>query len=252
MVTIICGKSASGKDTLLKRLINEAGYEPIVSTTSRPMRDGETDGVEYNFTSREAFEKRIRNGDFLEYRSYNTLVGGTPDVWYYGTPKATVDALDENKDYATILDLEGARSFVDYYGEYRCVVFYMDTEDEIREQLAAKRGSFDKTEWDRRAKDDQVKFSEENLKDIIDARIRNDGKADLLKEYYVADYGREDLICHLRHQFEDYLNGLRIMDDISRDEEGELLEDFDRWADSAQAGESYYYDAQVYTLLPSY
>ena len=59
MLLIICGKSGSGKDALLKRLVQHYGFCPIISTTSRPPRFGEMNGVEYNFVSKEKFLELI-------------------------------------------------------------------------------------------------------------------------------------------------------------------------------------------------
>ena len=83
MITILIGKSATGKDTILRELRDEYGYEPIISTTSRPMRENEKDHVDYVFVSSEIFRYMIQIGCFIEYRSYNTLVNGKPDTWYY-------------------------------------------------------------------------------------------------------------------------------------------------------------------------
>ena len=161
MITILVGKSASGKDTMLKKMLKE-GYEPIVSYTSRPMRDGETDGVEYHFVSKQRFLELRCLDFFMESRSYNTLVNGNPDTWYYGSPK--VNACEKN--YVAILDVEGAVKFIRYYGKENVEVIYLYVSDEERERRASLRGSFDKTEWDRRKKDDDVKFSEDIIQDL--------------------------------------------------------------------------------------
>ena len=87
MVIILCGKSGSGKDAIASALSEFEGVKRIVSSTSRPMREGETDGKESNFLSKEAFTEKVQNGDFIEYRLYDTLVGGNPDTWGYGTEK---------------------------------------------------------------------------------------------------------------------------------------------------------------------
>jgi len=181
MITIFCGKSASGKDTLLKELINE-GFEPLISTTSRPMRDGEQDGREYNFVSREEFEKHLADGKFIEHRSYDTLVEGKPDTWYYGMEKRE---LDKDKDYIVILDLEGAEAFKEAYkDEVLCV--YVDVDDTRREEWAKGRGSFDKTEWDRRLADDNIKFSPENVEAVCDCVLHNDSDMRSLLEQFAG------------------------------------------------------------------
>ena len=53
MLLILAGKSASGKDTLLNELIKNQNFNPLVSTTTRPMREGENEGKEYFFVSKD-------------------------------------------------------------------------------------------------------------------------------------------------------------------------------------------------------
>lgn len=156
MITILIGKSGSGKDTIREALVNR-GYIPLVTTTSRPMREGETDGVQYHFVSKETFIHNINNDQFIEYRTYNTLVNGIPDVWFYGTKK---EELDPEKDYVIVLDLTGAKSFIDHYGRENCFVVNIEVSDSVRKERAKNRGSFDETEWNRRLADDAVKFEQ--------------------------------------------------------------------------------------------
>ncbi len=184
MITILCGKSASGKDTLLAELKKE-DFGTIISTTSRPMREGEQNGREYNFTTKEQFLADIEAGKFLEYRTYDTLVGGQPDTWYYGCPKKTLDELDPDKDYVIILDMEGTRDFVNYYGKENCFVCYVYVDEDLRKERAMSRGSFDETEWDRRAKDDEIKFSDAIVDNLANVRIpNNSGTVVELKEAF--------------------------------------------------------------------
>ena len=189
MLTILCGKSASGKDTLLRQLVQNYDFLPIVSTTSRPPREGEIDGVDYYFTSRADFEKDIQNNRFLEYRSYETLVENIPDTWYYGTEKME---LDPNKDYITVLDLEGAQSFIDYYQDKTDIFpVYIDIPDGLRKQRAINRPSFDETEWERRCADDAVKFSPENVSKIAKVSLLNNKTIDDLVQTFLCCYENE-------------------------------------------------------------
>ena len=171
MLVILLGMSSSGKDTVLHDLVNNKGFEPIISTTTRPMREGEQAGVDYHFASKEDFEKWIEEGLFLEYRSYNTLVDGVPDTWYYGSPKYD---LDPKKNYAVVLDIQGAKDYIKYYGKENTIVVELFVPDAIREDRAKSRGSFDKTEWDRRLADDKVKFSKEATEGVVDVTICNE------------------------------------------------------------------------------
>lgn len=172
MITILIGKSASGKDAILRNLKRNFCFTPLISTTSRPMRENEVDGVDYKFVSTQTFKYMIEIGCFIEYRSYNTLVNGEPDVWYYGMQ--TFD-LEPDTNHVTILDVDGAREFVKYFGRDNVRVIYIHADDDVRKSRAEKRGSFDETEWIRRLNDDAVKFSWDVCSDIVDLRIDNNG-----------------------------------------------------------------------------
>ena len=65
---IICGKSASGKDTIKRELISKHGFKGIVTYTTRPPRKGEQDGVDYHFVSNEEFQMMVNSGFFLEWK----------------------------------------------------------------------------------------------------------------------------------------------------------------------------------------
>lgn len=173
MITILTGKSSSGKDTLLNELVRRETFKPIISTTSRPMRDGETEGKEYYFVSKEEFIKKMEENKFLEYRSYDTLVEGVPDTWYYGSPKLSIDEIARS-EYITVLDFEGTEKYINTYGPENCFIVYLEIDDKTRKERAMKRGSFDETKWNRRLKDDAVKFSEEKINSLVNLRLIND------------------------------------------------------------------------------
>lgn len=178
MMLILCGKSGSGKDTIanyiLENVQEDVSVRKIVSTTSRPMREGEVEGREYFFTNKENFLKEIENGSFIEYRSYNTLVDGVPDEWYYGTKKFEPGV---NELIIAIKDLEGAKVLKDYCEEIHepCECILVEVPDSIREERAKKRGSFNQTEWDRRLKADAIDFSKEKQSQVVDRVVLNDG-----------------------------------------------------------------------------
>lgn len=171
MVLILCGKSGVGKDAILKQMV-ERGYTPIISITTRPIREGETDGVEYNFITRGEFEELMNNDSLVEYRKYDTLVGGVPDVWWYGIVK---QELSKRGKYVVILDADGAKAFINYYGKENCYVEYITASDAIRTERAKQRGSFDEYEWERRVKADSFDFRDEVVSEISDVTIDNSG-----------------------------------------------------------------------------
>ncbi len=166
--TIIAGKSASGKDTILQQILKISTCKPIVSTTSRPKRDNEQEGKDYFYISKDEFIDLIEENAFIEYRKYNTLVNREKDTWYYGIRKN--NKYNDNTNYIVVLDFEGARSFINHYGADNCKLCYIYCDDEKRKQRAMKRPNFDETEWNRRSEDDSKKLSLktfiENFRDV--------------------------------------------------------------------------------------
>ena len=90
---VILGASASGKSTLAKDLINSSPeYRRIVTYTTRPMRPGEQQDVDYHFISEDKFREMINDGEFAEYNVYRE--------WYYGT--ALEDCVNNNHVVAVL------------------------------------------------------------------------------------------------------------------------------------------------------
>lgn len=71
MILTIIGPSCAGKTTLEKMLRDQLGFESVISTTTRPMREGEVDGANYHFIDVSAFDKRKENGEFVESVEFN-------------------------------------------------------------------------------------------------------------------------------------------------------------------------------------
>ena len=107
---IISGTTCAGKGTVIKKLL--ANHNDIVlstSYTSRPKRDSEVDGVDYYFVTPEEFERKIKNGDFLEYAQVQYGA-------YYGTPKKEVlELLNSGKDVILEIDVQGAKQIRELY-----------------------------------------------------------------------------------------------------------------------------------------
>lgn len=173
MITILMGASASGKNYIEAKLVEDYGYNRIVSTTTRPMRDGEKNGREYFFVPKQAFLDMIEEDDLIEYREYHTTVEGIADTWYYGLTK---DLYFSDVNYVVILDVQGTRDFIKYVGKDNVKVYYIYCEDYVRTERAMSRGSFDLTEWNRRLEDDVKVFSEENMIDIDYKIVINEGR----------------------------------------------------------------------------
>ena len=167
MIKILIAKSSSGKDYILKHIVSNGLATPIISYTSRPIRDGEKHGVDYYYTTTNIFENMIDNHELIEYRKYNTLVDNKPATWYYGMRR---QKFDKNKNYIVILDVGGANEFIKQVDN--CEVYFIEADDNLRTQWAMKRGSFDKYEWERRMKDDDVEISEDKLSDYVKENVK--------------------------------------------------------------------------------
>ncbi len=102
ILCVVSGPSGSGKTTLCRRFSEtDSSATYAISATTRPPRAGEVDGVDYFFLNREAFEARIRDGEFLEYAEVHGNL--------YGTLKSEVlDHLAAGRDVLLDLDVQGA------------------------------------------------------------------------------------------------------------------------------------------------
>lgn len=102
-VIVLSGFSGAGKGTIMKHLLlsHKNEYFLSVSATTRKKREGEEDGREYFFKTKEEFEEMIRQHELLEFASFNDN--------YYGTPRTYVEKLiNEGKDVILEIEVQGA------------------------------------------------------------------------------------------------------------------------------------------------
>lgn len=164
MGRIFClmGKSSSGKDTLYRMLQEELQLDTIVPYTTRPIRKGEKDGVEYHFITEEEVERLQAQGKIIELRAYDTVHG----VWKYLTVDDRQVDLSE-RDYLMIGTVDAYRKLKDYYGEKYLVPIYIEVDNGIRLQRALDRERNQAVpkyaEMCRRFLADEEDFSEEKL-----------------------------------------------------------------------------------------
>ena len=172
----LMGKSSSGKDTIYKHLISdeELKLRTIVGYTTRPIREGEREGVEYYFVSREKMELLKEQGKVIESRDYNTIHG----VWSYFTADDNQINLSKH-NYLLIGTLEAYLNIRVYFGEENVVPLYIEVDDGIRLMRALNREMQQVNpkyaEMCRRFLADQEDFSEEKLSEAgITKRYNND------------------------------------------------------------------------------
>ena len=171
----VIGKSATGKDTIFRELLEKAdlGLKPLVLYTTRPMRAGEEQGVQYHFTDEAGLRKLETVGRVIELRSYDTVYG----VWKYFT--ADTEATDlAQQDYLGIGVLESYLALRDYYGAERVVPLYIEVEDGERLQRALDRERAQQepkyAELCRRFLADSEDFAEEKIAEAgIEKRFYN-------------------------------------------------------------------------------
>lgn len=160
----VMGKSSSGKDTIYKKLKEKLPqFKSITPYTTRPIREGETDGVEYFFVDEETLHQMQENEQVIEVRSYHTKCG----IWtYFTADDGQIDL--KNQDYLVIGTLESYYGMKEYFGEDVIIPIYIEVEDGLRLERALDRERRQKepkyAEMCRRFLADADDFSEENLK----------------------------------------------------------------------------------------
>lgn len=171
----VMGKSSSGKDTIFKKLQKHLPeLKTIVLYTTRPIREGEKDGVEYYFVGEKELETFQREGKIIELRSYDTVHG----KWNYFTAADDQIQLNENS-YLVIGTLVSYEKMKEYFGKENIVPIYIEVEDGERLARALERERRQEkpkyAELCRRFLADAEDFSEENLeKQGITKRFYNE------------------------------------------------------------------------------
>lgn len=186
----IMGKSSSGKDTVFKEIRKRLPeLRTVTLYTTRPLRKGEKNGVEYFFVTEEKLDAYAREEKVIELRTYNTVQG----PWKYATIDDGQVNLSE-ADYLMIGTLESYEKTRRYYGEDSVVPVYIEVEDGERLQRAIEREQKQKepeyAEVCRRFLADTEDFSEENLQ-----------KAGITRRYYNEDKVQciEKIIEEMQH-----------------------------------------------------
>lgn len=130
---IISGTTCAGKGTIIKRLLEEnSNLELSISYTSRPIRGNEVDGVDYYFVTKEQFEEKIKNGDFLEYAEVHY---GS----YYGTPRLELEEkLASGKDVILDIDVQGAQQIKELMPETVLIFILAPSMEEVKRRIKAR------------------------------------------------------------------------------------------------------------------
>lgn len=161
----IMGKSATGKDTIYKRIKEQMKINTYILYTTRPIREDEKEGVDYHYISNEKMDELMQEGKVLESRTYQTVAG----PWTYATI-----ADEQLKQEGNIITVGTLESYIDIKAYCKdkqgtkLVPIYIAIDEQERRKRAIEREQRqikpNYEEVERRIKADNIDFSEENLR----------------------------------------------------------------------------------------
>ncbi len=141
-LVVISGPSGAGKTSVCRALKKNPNVEFSVSATTRSMREGEQDGVDYHFLSCDDFQRRLGENQFLEWASYNENL--------YGTPRWPMDAaLARGKTFLVEIEVDGTRQLRERAIDGLYVFIAPPNIEELRRRLV-NRGTNEAEEIDQR------------------------------------------------------------------------------------------------------
>lgn len=132
---IVAAPSGAGKSSFVERLTKENDrLVDIVTFTTRAIRKGETNGVQYNFINHEDFQKKIEEGFFVEWAKVHTN--------FYGTSYASIEnAWAQNKTAIMDIDIQGVLTFKSKYPDAKTIFILPPSIDELRRRIEKRDGS---------------------------------------------------------------------------------------------------------------
>lgn len=175
---VLSGPSASGKTEVAKRLMQEHGIKRVITATTRPMRKGEVDGVDYYFVTPERFKSMIEEGLFVEYTNYNGN--------FYGSLKSEIA---DNKVIA--IEPNGMRAYISLKDPH-IVVFYLDVCEKVRRERMLQRGDSPEN-VEQRIKEDKIRFGKDNVPEV-----------DVLVDS--QNYNQEEVTDYIYRKYQKILN----------------------------------------------
>ena len=142
MLVILSGVAGAGKETIKKELIKRMeNVESLPSYTSREPREGDIEGITYNFVSKEQFEEMIKNNEFYEYDIHHNN--------YYGTSRKLLnEKIDQGKIIVKDIDVNGTENLLKLLGkEHKIVTIFLRVpKDELKRRLEARETNPDPKE----------------------------------------------------------------------------------------------------------
>ncbi|EHS7170682.1 guanylate kinase [Staphylococcus pseudintermedius] len=188
LLIVLSGPSGVGKGTVRKRIFDDphTSYKYSISMTTRQMREGEQDGVDYFFKTREEFEKLIEADEFIEYAEY---VGN-----YYGTPVQYVkDTMNEGHDVFLEIEVEGAKQVRKKFPDALFIFLAPPSLDHLTERLIG-RGTESKEKIESRVKEAKKEVEMMNLYDYVVVNDEVDLAKDRIQSIVEAEHLKRERI----------------------------------------------------------
>ncbi len=218
---IISGTTCAGKGTIIQKLLeHNPNLELSISYTSRPIRGGDVNGKDYYFITQEEFEKKIENGDFLEYAKVHY-------GRYYGTPKRELEEkLASGKDVILEIEVQGASQVKELFPETILIFVMAPSMEEVKRRIKA-RGLENNEQIIKRFEKAYREINEINkynyvvVNDVLEDAVRKiesiliseKCRVDRIEEIFVEN--QEEII----HEFlmdKEFDNSIRTLDDERR------------------------------------
>lgn len=182
---MVSAPSGAGKTTLCSRLLAEMSdrLQLSISTTTRPPRGHERDGVEYFFISKAEFQKRVSLNEFAEWAEVHGNL--------YGTSRKQLDqALSQGKSVLLDIDVQGADSLRALYSKDTLLLFVTPPDLDTLEKRLRGRGTDDEASIQRRLKNASAEMSRAQDFDLVIVNHSLEQSYTELKEAVVRFWGR--------------------------------------------------------------
>lgn len=204
ILVVVSGFSGAGKGTLMKKLLQEYDrYALSISMTTRMPREGEADGREYFFVSKEVFEEKIQADGLVEYACYCDN--------YYGTPKEYVETqLAAGKDVILEIEIQGALKIKEKYPTALLLFVMPPTAEELQRRLVG-RGTETQDVIAKRLRraGEEAKGIEKYDYIVINDKLEECAKElhSMIQAAHHAPYRNEDFIENMRQELDVLVKG---------------------------------------------
>ena len=188
LLIVISGPSGAGKDTVCNKVVEDMKDTKIsISMTSREPRGKEQEGVEYYFVTKEEFEEKIKNDEFLEYAVVH-------NNQYYGTPKGKIEEdISKGKNVILVIDIQGALKIKELVPEALFIFIMPPSMEELKDRLI-KRATESKKKILERFKTAYNEINEFTKYNYVVVNDRIDKAVDKVKSIIKAEKCRVDRI----------------------------------------------------------